>query len=129
MSDIDMFRHMSYANYIKLLFLASDACLLNLTSEFLDVMRIKVIKTEMNFKYQTKLGDHILIRVNTSVLRKSSFDLLYNFTLENSEQKIGSGKQSFILESLAGGEMIMPESLNAMLGQIQSGNILIEKYE
>ncbi len=121
MSDVDIFRHMSYANYIKLLFLASDAFLLSsLTPEFLITVRIKATKTEMDFKYQTKLGDHVIIRINSCNISKNSFCLRYTFTIENTETEIGFGRQLFELDDLLlSSGVLMPEMLQRALGQIQ----------
>jgi len=130
-TDIDLFRHMSYANYLKLIFLASDALLGPLLDKsFLNEARIKVVKTKMQFKHLTTLGERILIKVNASCIEPSSFDLLHTFVAEESGNLIGLGRQHFCLESIEEHEPLslnnnFIETLNRIL--VDEGH-LIYKY-
>ena len=100
LSDIDLFMHMSYANYLRLLFQASDGFFLSLTGkEFLKKNRIKANKTSVEFKYQTELGDIIIIYVLLGAMNCDSWELIYKFELEDNNKLIALGRQAFSIDS------------------------------
>ena len=125
-TDIDVFKHMSYANYLKLMFLASDALFEPLLrTSFLTEIRIKVAKTKMQFKHQTALGERILIKVNSSHIELYGFDLLYTFVAEETGNLIGLGRQCFCLEKAEGHERI---PLNAVFIEALNRILVDEEY-
>ena len=64
LSDVDQFQHMSFANYLRLMFLATDALFLDaLKRDFLMTSRLVLNESRMQFKRQTTAGDHILIKI------------------------------------------------------------------
>jgi acyl-CoA thioesterase FadM len=78
LSDIDQFRHMSFANYLRLMFLATDAFLMpNMGSEFTGRYRLKLRDSRTQFKRQTIAGDSILIKLNTSHVSDTDFSFFY----------------------------------------------------
>ena len=82
LSDIDQFKHMSFANYLKLMFLATDALFIScLKPEFLSHHRLKLLNSRMQFKRQTTVGDNVLIKVNSSGMEHKTFSLLYTFVI------------------------------------------------
>ena len=98
MSDVDQFQHMSFANYLKLMFLASDALFFQFfTREFLENFRLIASDSRMQFKRQSMLGDHILIKINASQISNNNFTLLYTFVVEKNGDLIALGKQEFKL--------------------------------
>ena len=68
LSDIDQFQHMSFANYLKLMFLATDALILGVANyeNLIQEDRLKTYETRMQFKNQTTFGDNILIKINST---------------------------------------------------------------
>ena len=98
LSDTDQFKHMSFANYLKLMFLATDALFVScFDHEFLSANRLKFINSKMQFKRQTVAGDNILIKVNASEINSSTFSLLYTFVIEGSGDLVGLGRQTYEL--------------------------------
>ncbi len=101
MSDTDQFKHTSFANYLKLMFLATDALFLPcVDSNFLSENRIRLVRSRMQFKRQTLAGDNILIKVNSSNIRDSQFTLLYIFMMEGSAELVTLGKQIYEIVDL-----------------------------
>jgi len=96
LSDIDKFEHMSFANYLKLMFLAADALLSELYKpNFLNKFRLRLEHSRMQFKKQTVSGDKILIKVNSSGISHQSFSLLFTFVIEGSGELVGLGRQTY----------------------------------
>ena len=98
LSDTDQFKHMSFANYLKLMFLATDALLIScLSPDFLSETRLKLLNSRMQFKRQTQAGESILIKVNASEINGSQFSLLYTYVIEGSADLVSLGRQSYEL--------------------------------
>ena len=98
LSDVDQFKHMSFANYLKLMFLATDALLIKCqNADFLCHYKLKLEASRMQFRKQTIAGDNTLIKVNASGLSQGAFNLLYTFIIEGSGDLVGLGKQSYQL--------------------------------
>jgi acyl-CoA thioesterase FadM len=98
LSDTDQFNHMSFANYLKLMFLAGDALFGSCFDQnFLVRNRLKLINSRMQFKKQTVAGDGILIEVNASEIGTSEFTLLHTFIIEGSGDLVGLGRQTYEL--------------------------------
>lgn len=99
LSDTDQFQHMSFANYLKLMFLATDAlCVSCFNQEFLNQYRLKLVQSRMQFKRQTSSGNHLLIKVNCAVTNGSQFSLLYTFVIEGSGELVALGRQSYEIQ-------------------------------
>ena len=120
MSDTDQFKHMSFANYLKLMFLATDALFVTCFQEsFLLRNRLKLLKSKMQFKRQTVAGDNILIKLNSCEHNVSQFSLLYTFVMEGSGDLVGLGHQTYELFDLAGGlPKNLPDEMVGILGPI-----------
>ena len=74
LSDADQFRHMSFANYLKLMFLATDALFVSCFDEgFLTRYRLRLRDSRVQFRRQTVAGDSILIKINSSELKDAGF--------------------------------------------------------
>ncbi len=98
LSDTDQFKHMSFANYLKLMFLATDALLVQCQhADFLNRYRLRLISSRMQFRKQTVVGDSTLIKVNSTAVDKSVFSLLHTFVIEGSGELVGLGKQCYEL--------------------------------
>jgi acyl-CoA thioesterase FadM len=97
LSDVDQFQHMSFANYLRLIFLATDALLMPIEDgAFLSQYRLQLKSSRMQFKRQSVAGDAILIKINSSSkCMGSNFALIYTFIAENSGELIGLGHQAF----------------------------------
>lgn len=96
LSDTDQFKHMSFANYLKLMFLATDALFTScLDGDFLSRSRLKLLHSRMQFKRQSVPGDAILVKVNASGLDAHRFSLLYTFVIEGGADLVGLGKQTY----------------------------------
>lgn len=94
LSDIDQFKHMSFANYLKLMFLATDALIVGAPNcrEFMQQYRLKTYQTHMQFKNQTVFGDNILIKVNASNVAGDRFNLLFTYVIEETAALVALGK-------------------------------------
>ena len=100
LSDIDQFKHTSFANYLKLMFLATDALLVScLNADFLANRRLGLVNSKLQFKRQTKVGDNILIKINSSNINDCEFSLLYTFAIEGSGELVALGRQVYTLLS------------------------------
>lgn len=98
LSDTDQFQHMSFANYLKLMFLATDALFVScLNGQFLTQNRLKLITSRFQFKRQTQAGNNILIKINSSEMDGSKFSLLYTFIIEGTAELVGLGRQTYEL--------------------------------
>ncbi len=96
LSDTDQFQHMSFANYLRLMFLATDALLLSCCSQqFLSRYRLVLNESRMQFKRQTVAGDQILIKVNASSITKNQYTLLFTFVFEGSGELVALGRQVY----------------------------------
>ncbi len=116
LSDTDQFKHMSFANYLKLMFLATDALLgPALDSEFLAESRLRLKNSRMQFKKQTVPGDGVLVKVNASEINTSAFALLYTFMVEGTAELVGLGRQVYESVNLKTG---LPQSLSIKIGEI-----------
>ena len=120
LSDTDQFQHMSFANYLKLMFLASDALLVScLDQNFLSKIRLREIDSRMQFKKQTSAGDNILIKVNSSEIAGSHFSALYTFLIEGSAELVALGRQTFSLLDISTQKPAeMPEKMKVLLTPI-----------
>ena len=129
LSDTDQFKHMSFANYLKLMFLATDAlCLSCLDANFLSERRLKLVHSRMQFKRQTSSGDHILIKVNCSEIDGSQFSLLYTFMIEGTAELVALGRQSYEALDLKSGQPLdkLPSDLRRFLEplRVDEGHLL-----
>ena len=80
MSDVDQFKHTSFANYLKLMYLVADALLIPCcTNEALEKYRLQNSSSRMQFKRQTIVGKGIVIKVNSTKITDDSFELLHTF--------------------------------------------------
>jgi len=120
LSDADQFKHMSFANYLKLMFLATDALFLSCFDEtFLAENRIKMIKSRMQFKKQTVVGEKMIIKINATQINKSRYSLLHTFTIENSADLVVLGRQTYELSKINGDEVEkLPENIEKLLTPI-----------
>ncbi len=131
LTDTDQFKHMSFANYLKLMFLATDALLTPVINPaFLMTYRLKVKNSRMQFKKQSAPGDVILVKVNASEVNVSNFSLLYTFLVEGSAELVGLGRQSYELLDLKTNvtETIPEQMRNVLLPiRVEESN-LVYKY-
>jgi len=131
LSDTDQFKHMSFANYLKLMFLATDALfVLCVRGNFLSQNRFKLINSRMQFKQQTTAGDKILIKINSSDVCPPLFSLLYTFVIEGSGALVNLGRQTYeFVDCNAQPQKIMPVEVKAVLDPIQvEESYLLYKY-
>lgn len=130
-SDIDQFKHMSFANYLKLMFLVADALLMPcLEMDFLSRYKLKVLDSRMQFKRQTVVGDNIIIKVSSTGIEDCRFALLHTFVVEESAELIALGRQMWNVSG-RGGEVLpkMPDSLLELIDPIRvDEQCLLYKY-
>ena len=121
LSDTDQFQHMSFANYLKLMFLATDALLLPcFNSKFLSQRRIRLVNSRMQFKRQTTVGDCTHIKVNASELNGARFSLLHTFMIEATAELVALGKQTYELSDLSGQLLTeLPDTVSRLLEPIR----------
>lgn len=121
MSDVDQFQHMSFANYLKLMFLASDAMLLRARDEREGSQsRLVPIETRMQFRNQTTAGDNVLIKVNATAIEPSEFVLLYTFVLERDATLVGLGRQQYrVIEGGSGKVQQTPGKMRRLLEELE----------
>ena len=126
LSDTDQFKHMSFANYLKLMFLATDALFVScFDNDFLAKNRLRLVKSRMQFKRQTVCGDNILIKVNSSEFSGSQFSLLYTFAIENSGELVSLARQSYeLLDTDHGQKKNLTDAITYVLAPI----LVDEKY-
>ncbi len=120
LSDADQFKHMSFANYLKLMFLATDALLVKyLNANFLEMYRLKLNDSRMQFKKQTIPGDNVLIKINAANVAENQFVLLYTFVMEGSAELVALGRQTYsILEIKTNQTIVIPETMKSLLDPI-----------
>lgn len=132
LSDIDQFKHMSFANYLKLMFLATDALLLDLQQyqEFIQSTRLKTHHSRMQFKNQTVFGDNILIKVNSSRVEQEKFKLLFTYVIEDTGTLVALGKLDLGLVNYNSSQGIsIPSGLSSLLRSIEVDEAnLLYKY-
>ncbi len=133
LSDTDQFRHMSFANYLRLMFLATDAMFLACSDEeFLSQYRFQLRDSRMQFKKQSNIGDSILIKVNAAKSGDESFALLYTFVLEGTGDLVALAKQAYEVLDVKKQSKIKPMSLNRIRGILDPLTVdedyLIYKY-
>jgi len=132
LSDIDQFKHMSFANYLKLMFLATDALLLDLQQyqEFIQSTRLKTYYSRMQFKNQTVFGDNILIKVNSSCVEQEKFKLLFTYVIEDTGTLVALGKLDMGLVNCNSSQGIsIPSGLSNLLRSIEVDEAnLLYKY-
>ena len=131
LSDADQFKHMSFANYLKLMFLATDALFLSCLKE--DVLahhRFKLIDSKMQFKRQTTPGDKLLIKINSSEIMSSRFTLLYTYVIEGTGELVNLGRQTYELVNCVGAaQPVAMEPITTVLNLIQVDETdLLYKY-
>jgi acyl-CoA thioesterase FadM len=133
LSDTDQFQHMSFANYLRLMFLATDAMFLACSdSKFLSHYRFQLLDSRMQFKKQSNIGDSILIKVNAAKSEEDSFSLLYTFVLERSGDLVALAKQVYSVIDMPKRARIIPMSLGMVKGILDPITVdekyLIYKY-
>lgn len=131
LSDTDQFKHMSFANYLKLMFLATDALFHSVFDKtFLSEKRVKLVNSRMQFKRQTVSGDNMLVKVNTSEVKGSRFTLLYTFMIEGTAELVGLGRQAFQLLNLnTQADEEVPSTIRTLLEPIRvNEEHLLYKY-
>ena len=131
LSDVDQFEHMSFANYLKLMFLAADALLVSCCeAEFLSKYRLKLVNSRMQFKKQTVAGNNILIKVNASQVNDSNFSLLFTFVIEGSAELVGLGRQTYeMVERNQNRIHTLTENIQGLLSPIRvNEESLLYKY-
>jgi len=131
LSDTDQFKHMSFANYLKLMFLATDALFVCCQEEaFLAEYQLKLLKSKMQFRRQTVAGDQTLIKINSADILEDSFTLLYTFIIEGSGDLVGLGKQSFkLVQAVSGAGAGLPDKMLDLLKPIMvDESNLLYKY-
>ena len=132
MSDTDQFRHMSFANYLRMMFLATDALFVSCLDKDLFVKnRLKLVASKMQFREQTVAGDQIIIKCNASGLSGSDFSLLYTFVIEGTAKLVGLARQSFKLVKVDTGEPLpeIPPTVDEILRKIHvQEDHLLYKY-
>lgn len=107
LSDVDQFQHMSFASYLRLMFLATDALLMtDINQEFIHQFRLTLRNSNMQFKRQTIAGDSILIKINASHVMEDNFVLVYTFIAENTGDLIGLGRQVYQMKLLQGNNVV-----------------------
>ena len=121
LSDTDQFEHTSFANYLKLMFLAADALFVSCyDARFLSTHRLKLVNSRLQFKKQTVAGNHILIKVNSSQIDSSMFSLLFTFVIEGSGELVGLGRQTYNLLSRGSNQPeFLSEAMKKLLGPIR----------
>ena len=118
LSDTDQFKHMSFANYLRLMFLATDALFTAcLTPEFLAQRRLKVLNARFQFRKQSTSGDQLLVKVNASEIIRRQFSLLYTYVIEDTGELVGLGKQNVELLRLGTN---LPEELLTSIQEVLS---------
>jgi len=130
-SDTDQFQHMSFANYLKLMFLSTDALLVSsCDSAFLDKYRVRLVDSSMQFKHQCVVGDNVLIKVNSTEIQESGFTLLYTFIIENTGRLVGLGRQSYMMLECKGMNSVrIPDQVARLLDPIKvDKDNLLYKY-
>lgn len=131
LTDTDQFQHMSFANYLRLMFLATDALLQPaLTREFLSKTRLRLIHSRFQFKRQSAPQDGLLVKINASGIGGNQFSLLYTFVIEETADLVGLGRQAFELRKLNGNsEEPLPETIEKLLSPIRvEEEYLLYKY-
>lgn len=133
LSDSDQFKHMSFANYLKLMFLATDALFIPLhNAHFLEKYSLRISDSRMQFKKQSKPGDSILINVNSSNINHNSLSLLYTFIIEGSGELVGLGRQTLlfqITEDGTAGDLNSIPGLEVLIRPIEvNEDALVYKY-
>jgi len=128
LSDTDQFKHMSFANYLKLMFLATDALFVScFDAEFLSTNRLRLVTSKMQFKKQTIAGDNILIKVNAAGMSTSQFSLLFTFIIEGTAELVGLGRQNYeVIYKSAQSVREVPDCMKDLLLPIvvDEGNLL-----
>lgn len=133
LSDTDQFQHMSFANYLRLMFLATDAMFLACSdSEFLSCYRFQSLESRMQFKKQSNIGDSILIKINAVKGGVDSFSLLYTFTLEGAGDLVALAKQVYGILDMKKKNYVSPMNLGRVKGILDPITVdeeyLIYKY-
>ena len=120
LTDTDQFEHMSFANYLKLMFLAADALFSGcFNADFLSQRRMKLVHSRMQFKRQSAPGDNILVKVNASGVNRHRFSLLYTFVIEGTAELVGLGRQTFDLLNVRKNiPEEIPDEMKALLAPI-----------
>lgn len=121
LSDIDQFKHMSFANYLRLMFLSTDALILSsIELDFFPRTRVKLLTSRMQFKRQTAAGDHILVKINASEIGDTGFTLIYTFVIEGSAELVALGRQTYeLVNASTGMPETLPEAVKKMLMPIK----------
>lgn len=131
LTDTDQFKHMSFANYLRLMFLATDALLMPcLRSDLLSQARLKLVTSRMQFKKQSAPGEVIVVKVNASEVNTADFSLLYTFVMEGSAELVGLGRQTYEFISLETAQRAqLPEPIKQTLTPIKvEEDNLVYKY-
>lgn len=96
LSDIDQFKHMSFANYVRLLFVSSDSLFLkHLGPGYPSTHRMNLICSKLQFKRQTVAGDQIDIRIYDGAANGSNLPLYFEFFLGDPKEVVAEGFQMY----------------------------------
>lgn len=126
LTDTDQFQHMSFANYLKLMFLATDALLQPaLDRPFLSKTRLHLRHSRFQFKRQSAPGDNLLVKINASGIDGNCFSLLYTFMIEGTADLVGLGRQTF--ESV-GLQKDSPEALSEGIQKLLNPILIDEEH-
>jgi len=120
MIDTDQFEHMSFANYLKLMFLATDALFLSASDpRFFLKNRVGLVNSRMQFRRQSSVGEKILIQINSVRDSGPNFSLIYTYVIEGKGDVVALARQTYQL--LAGGTRSesLPPVISGLLESIQ----------
>jgi len=103
LSDVDQFKHTSFANYVRLMFVAADTLFLTyLGPEYAAARKMRLKFSKLHFKRQTVVGDVISIRVYDGAAQGSEIPLHFDFVLAGSNEAVATGFQLY--------EVVSPET-------------------
>lgn len=121
LSDIDQFKHMSFANYVKLLFVSSDSLFLkHLGSAYPFTHRMNLICSKLHFKRQTVAGDQIDIRIYDGAANGSYLPLYFEFSLGTPKEVVAEGFQMYqIVDPLTKSALVPSNEILKMIDLIR----------
>jgi acyl-CoA thioesterase FadM len=114
-SDLDQFQHMSFANYLKLMFSVVD----NLIHASLDTSQYRLhhLEASMNFQKQTVLGDKVIVKTQSEIIGMI-IKLYFQFELEASSEKVGYGVQLYEIRDTNTKQLVLPKNIVQILDKI-----------
>jgi acyl-CoA thioesterase FadM len=110
-NDVDQFKHMSFANYIKLMFDAADTLFLKMLGDgFQDRFKTQLKYATVQFKQQTRTGDLIFIIPQVSKADNIvTIEAKYVIDLGMpTEEEVACGEMVYQLESLDRTSILSP---------------------